>query len=261
MLQGVVDGKLYINGQLAPTGLTKYGEDYYYSESGKLVTGKYYASKTNCDLEAGAHYYFGADGKMLNGVVDGYYYENGKYLATGLNKVGEDYYYIETGKAVTGKYYASKTNCDLAAGTYYYFGEDGKMLNGVVDGYLYITGQKAPTGLTKYGDNYYYSESGKVATGKYYAKVSNCDLPEGKYYFFDTDGTFKNGVYTEEDGVYYYEEGKRVYAGLVKVGDDFYYAGKGGKCITGKKELCRRSSCVLPINREYTFGADGKIVK
>ncbi len=261
MLQGVVDGKLYIAGQLAPTGLTKYGEDYYYSESGKLVTGKYYASKTNCDLEAGAHYYFGADGKMLNGFVDGYYYNNGQYLATGLNKVGEDYYYIETGKAVTGKYYASKTNCDLAAGTYYYFGEDGKMLNGVVDGYLYITGQKAPTGLTKYGDNYYYSESGKVATGKYYAKVSNCDLPEGKYYFFDTDGTFKNGVYTEEDGVYYYEEGKRVYAGLVKVGDDFYYAGKGGKCITGKKELCRRSSCVLPVNREYTFGADGKIVK
>ena len=261
MLQGVVDGKLYIDGQSAPTGLTKYGDDYYYSESGKVVTGKYYASKTNCDLAAGEYYYFGEDGKMLEGVVDGYYYENGQYIPTGLTKIGDDYYYIESGKVATGKYYAKVSNCDLAAGEYYYFGEDGKMLEGVVDGYLYINGQKAPTGLTKYGDDYYYSESGKVATGKYYAKVSNCELEAGKYYYFDVDGTFCDGVYAEEDGVYYYEAGKRVFAGLVKVGDDFYYAGEGGKCATDKKMLCRKSSCVLPVNREYTFGADGKIVK
>ncbi len=262
MLQGVIDGKLYVSGKLAPTGLTKYGEDYYYSESGEVVTGKYYAKSTNCELEAGDYYYFGDDGKMLEGVVDGYYYYQGKRLPTGLTKIGEDYYYIESGKAITGKYYASKTNCDLDAGEYYYFGEDGKMLNGVVNGYCYLEGRYAPTGLIQIGEDYYYVESGKVVTDrKYYAKVSNCDLPAGKYYYFDTDGTFKNGVYTEEDGIYYYESGKRVFAGLVKDGDDFYYAAEGGKCVTNKKVLCRKSSCVLPVNREFTFGADGKIVK
>ena len=199
---------------------------------------------------------------MLEGVVDGYYYYQGKHLPTGLTKIGEDQYYIESGKAITGKYYASKTNCDLDAGEYYYFGEDGKMLNGVVDGYCYLEGKYAPTGLIQIGEDYYYVESGKVITDrKYYAKVSNCELPAGEYYYFDVDGTFREGVYAEEDGIYYYESGKRVFAGLVKVGDDFYYAGSGGKCVTGQKILCRKSSCVLPANREFTFGADGKIVK
>ena len=92
------------------------------------------------------------------------------------------------------------------------------------------------------------------------AKVSNCDLEAGVYYYFGEDGTFCEGVYVETDGVYYYENGKRIFAGLVKVGDDFYYAGEGGKCATNKKMLCKKSSCVLPINREYTFGTDGKIL-
>ena len=262
MLQGVVDGKLYINGQIAPTGLTKYGDDYYYSESGKVATGKYYAAKSNCELAAETYYYFGEDGKMLEGVVDGYLYIGGQKAATGLTKYGDDYYYSESGKLIVDrKYYAAKSNCELAAKDYYYFGVDGKLLEGVVDGYLYIGGQKAATGLTKYGDDYYYSESGKLATGKCYAKISNCELEAGKYYYFDLDGTFCEGVYVEEDGVYYYEAGKRVYAGLVKVGNDFYYAAAGGKCATNTKLLCKKSSCVLPINREYTFGNDGKIVK
>jgi len=261
MLQGVVDGKLYIKGQIAPTGLTKYAGDYYYSESGKAVTGKYYAAKTNCDLAADTYYYFGEDSKMLEGVVDGKLYIGGQIAPTGLTKYAGDYYYSESGKVVTGKYYASKTNCDLAAKDYYFFGEDGKMLEGVVDGYLYLGGKRAPTGLTKYGKNYYYSQSGKLATGKCYASVTNCDLPAKEYYYFDEDGTFRNGVYTETDGVYYYEAGKRVFAGLVEVDGSFYYAGSGGKCLRSTKQLCLKSSCVLPINREYTFGADGKMVK
>ncbi len=262
MLKGVVNGNLYIDGQLAPTGLTKYGEDYYYSESGKAVTGKYYVSKTNCDLPAKAFYYFGADSKMLNGVVNGYYYENGQYIPSGLTKIDNDYYYIESGKIAVGKYYASKTNCDLPAGKYYYFGEDGKILNGVVDGYCYTNGQYSATGLTKVGNEYYYVEAGKIITDrKYYASKTNCDLPAKEYYYFDTDGTFKEGVYTETDGVFYYESGKRVYAGLIEFEGNFYYAESGGKIAVNKSFTAKKTNCVLPINREYKSGPDGKIVK
>ena len=137
------------------------------------------------------------------------------------------------------------------------------MLQGVVEGKLYINGQLAPTGLTKYGEDYYYVRAnGEIVVNKaFYAYETHCDLPAKEYYYFDIDGTLREGVCVEESGVYYYEAGKRVFAGLVKVGDDFYYAGKDGKCAASTTMTCRKSNCELPVAREYAFGADGKMVQ
>ena len=97
---------------------------------------------------------FDTEGRMsvLNGLVDGVYYENGKILTyKGLIKVDDDFYYIsDYAKPVCNKiYYITKTN-DLTwdDGTpvvkgYYMFDTEGKMsvLNGLVDGVYYENGK------------------------------------------------------------------------------------------------------------------------
>ena len=85
--------------------------------------GKYYVDTTYCDLPAG-NYEFGADGKMLDGVVEKngtlYYYVNGKTATCGLFKDGDDYYYSYWGGVLKtgGKYYVDTTYCDLPVGNY-----------------------------------------------------------------------------------------------------------------------------------------------
>ncbi|MBQ5590552.1 MAG: phosphodiester glycosidase family protein, partial [Clostridia bacterium] len=232
-LQGIVDGKLYINGQLATTGIHKVGDDYYYSESGKVITDRrYYAKTSNCDLAAADYYNFGADGKALQGVVDGKLYVNGQPVKRGLTKIGEDYYYSESGTVITDRrYYATISNCDLPEKEYYYFGADGKALQGVVDGKLYINGQIAKRGLTEYKGDYYYSESGTVITDRrYYASVSNCDLPEKDYYYFGADGKALQGVV---DGKLYIN-GQIAKRGLTEYKGDYYYS-ESGTVITDRR--------------------------
>ena len=278
MLNGIVekaDGYYYyINGQIDWTqaGLQKIGDDYYFvTTSGKCITGSYYAWATFCDLPCGK-YEFGADGKMLNGVVekaDGhYYYINGQidWKQAGLHKIGEDYYFVNTaGKCVTGAYYAWATFCDLPCGNYE-FGADGKMLQGIVekaDGYyFYINGQIDWTkaGLQKVnGDYYFISTTGKCVTGPYYAWATFCDLPCGNYEF-GADGKMLQGIVEKADGYYYYVNGQIDWqqAGLHKIGDDYYFVTTAGKCVTGAY-YAWATFCDLPCGN-YEFGADGKML-
>ena len=107
----------------------------------------------------------------------------------GLIKLGDDYYFVSnTGKCITGKYYAWATKCDLPCGEYV-FGEDGEMLDGFVtkdDGiYYYVVGKLAKAGLY-YIDGYYYfvNGSGKLITNQsYYVWEANGLLVEATYIF------------------------------------------------------------------------------
>ena len=129
------------------------------------VKGKFYIaeSATNGLLPAGS-YEFGADGKMLQGLIKGddgkvRYYENGTPAYAGLiQDTNGDYYYISGSSmaAVTnGAYTVSKTNGLLPVGTYE-FGADGKMLQGIVE---------------KDGTLYYYSKTEPTTTGNYWRYV------------------------------------------------------------------------------------------
>ncbi len=173
MFNGIVnkgeDLYYYENGQGAGKGLIKYNGDYYYAENGgKLVLSQTIkATATNCDLPVGKNYEFGADGKMLNGIVtkggELYYYENGQGVEKGLLKYNGDYYYA----AYKGKILVSQTvnapitSCDLPAKVRYEFGADGKMLNGIVekDGvlYYYENGQGIEKCLFELDGHYYYA--------------------------------------------------------------------------------------------------------
>ena len=270
------DGIYYYNmGKLAirQAGLNKIGDDYYFIDSyAKVITGEKYVWKTNCDLPCNT-YFFGPDGKMLNGIQEGedgyYYYVTGRPATklTGLNKIDGDYYFIDSyGKIITGEKYVWKTNCDLPLGTYE-FGEDGKMLSGFVDkpdGIYYFNLGKPATkmvGLNKIGEHYYFIDSyGKVITGEKNCWKTNCDLPVGVY-TFDETGKMIMGL-VERDGEYfYYVNGKLAgsYTGLNYINGAYYFVDSYGKCITGLK-YCWKTNCDLPIG-DYEFGSDAKMLQ
>ncbi len=281
MLNGIVDknGVLYYyeNGKPTEKGMFKYGDGYYYSRyNGSLIVGaKYYAYKidSSCNLPVG-NYEFGADGKMLDGIVDKngvlYFYENGNPKEKFLFKYNGEYYYSRyNGALVTnGKYYAYKIGegCDLPVGTYE-FGADGKMLNGIVDKngvlYFYENGNPKEKFLFKYNGDYYYSRynGALVTNGKYYAyKIGEgCDLPVGTYEF-GADGKMLQGI-VEKDGVlYFYENGHPVEKGLFKYNGNYYYTRYNGSLVVGAKYYAYKidSSCDLPVGT-YEFDETGKM--
>lgn len=198
-----------------------------------------------------------------------YYYVDGERTNAGLVKVDGYYYYASSGGAVkTGKYWVSRTNDLLKAGYYYFDTETGRMdiKNGVYaedDGlYYYVDGARTNAGLVKVDGYYYYASSGgAVKTGKYWVSRPNGLLKEG-YYFFDTETgrmDIKNGVYAEDGGLYYYVDDVRTNAGLVKVGEDYYYASTGGAVKTGKYWVSRPND-LLPAGYYYFDTETGKMI-
>ncbi len=263
----------YENGVGVEKGLVKVGNDYYFSQYGGelIVSQRYYAWMTSCDLPAGEQYEFGADGKMLNGIIEKngkyYYYENGNGLEAGLVKVGNDYYFAGSydGEVVTNaRQYAWLTNCDLPQ-RHYEFGADGKMLNGIVerDGkyYYYENGNGLEAGLVKVDGDYYFAGSydGEVVTSTIqYAWMTSCDMPEGRYEF-GADGKMLNGIIEKDGKYYYYENGNGVEKGLVCVDGYYYFAQFGGEVVLGQEFYAWMTNCDLPEGK-YEFGADGKML-
>ena len=132
--------------------------------------------------------------------------------------------------------------------------EDGKT-------YYYVDGVRTGAGLVKVDGYYYYASTGGVCkTGKYWVSRTN-DLLKAGYYFFNEDGKMdiKNGVYAEDGGIYYYVDGVRTNAGLVKVDGNYYYASSGGACKTGKYWVSRPND--LMSAGYYTFDTEtGKMI-
>ncbi len=266
-----IDGVKYYykNGKGVEAGLIKFEGDYYCAKyDGKLVTNEiYYANTTACDLPKG-RYEFGADGKMLQGLVekDGefYYYENGRGVEKGLIKIDGDYYYAQyAGKLVRNQiYYANVTACDLPRGKYE-FGADGKMLQGIVekDGklYYYENGRGVEKGLIKYNGDYYFTKyAGEIITDQiFYAYMTNCDLGKGRYEF-GPDGKMYNGIIEKDGKLYYYENGRGVEKGLIKYNGDYYFAKYAGEIVTNQIFYAYITDCDLG-NGRYEFGPDGKM--
>ncbi|MBQ8766348.1 MAG: phosphodiester glycosidase family protein, partial [Clostridia bacterium] len=138
MLNGIVeqDGTLYYykNGVTGTCGLIKIDNDYYYVYWGGVVktNGRYYVDTTFCDLPVG-NYSFGADGKMLDGIVekDGvlYYYENGQNPTPGLVEHNGYYYFVNWGgKLVTNQRFYVWEGNGYTVPMNYYFDEQGRVM-------------------------------------------------------------------------------------------------------------------------------------
>ena len=135
------NGNLYftVDGVNQTNGLNELDGEYYYANSnGTLAVNKVvYMSKFNDLIAPGSGYfYFGADGKLVKtGFVDGtngytYHYQD-LVRTKGFVKMGEDYYFFNTGSGAMQRdknvYVAGSNPYGIKGGTYY-FDADGKMV-------------------------------------------------------------------------------------------------------------------------------------
>ena len=231
-------------------------------------------------------YYFDENGVILhdedtgkNGILkdgeDLYYYVDGIKAPAGMIEIGGDYYYANSkGKLIVNQtYYCSRMNGLMKEGTYA-FDAEGKLIpgatdkNGIVkddDGVLryYVNGKVTYVGLIEIdGDFYYVRSNGEVVTDCVYWITWTHGLKEAGYYTFDENGkltgTPKNGI-VEEDGVlHYYVNGKLTYAGLIKIGDDYYYVNSKCEVVRDCDYYISWTHDLLPQGK-YHFDADGKL--
>ena len=265
------------NGMLVwHAGLVKDGDDYrYFKRNGMVASVETYVAKTNGLLKA-AKYTFDAEGKLmkleglhedLNGNLC-YYVDYVKNYA-GLVEVDGSYYYIASDlKAVkNGTYYVTKTNGLKDAG-FYSFDADGKMIikNGLVeengDLYYYVDGAKTAAGLIEWEGNYYYIASNLKAVkgARHYVFADKANgLKTAGWYWFNADGTmFLEGIREDNGTKYYYKDGVKNYAGLVKIDDAYYYVKSDCTVVCGRSYYVTKANGLMP-NAVYTFGADGKM--
>ena len=231
-------------------------------------------------------YYFDENGVILhdedtgkNGILkdgeDLFYYVDGIKAPAGMIKIGDDYYYANSkGQLIVNQtYYCSRMNDLMKEGTYA-FDAEGKLIqgatdkNGIVkddDGVLryYVNGKVTYVGLIEIdGDFYYVRSNGEVVTDCVYWITWTHGLKEAGYYTFDENGkltgTPKNGI-VEEDGVlHYYVNGKLTYAGLIKIGDDYYYVNSKCEVVRDCDYYISWTHDLMPQGR-YHFDADGKL--
>ena len=231
-------------------------------------------------------YYFDENGVILhdedtgkNGILkdgeDLFYYVDGIKAPAGMIKIGDDYYYANSkGQLIVNQtYYCSRMNGLMEEGTYA-FDAEGKLIqgatdkNGIVkddDGVLryYVNGKVTYVGLIEIdGDFYYVRSNGEVVTDCVYWITWTHGLKEAGYYTFDENGkltgTPKNGI-VEEDGVlHYYVNGKLTYAGLIKIGDDYYYVNSKCEVVRNCDYYISWTHDLLPQGK-YHFDADGKL--
>ena len=266
------------NGMLVwHAGLVKDGDDYrYFKRNGMVTSMETYVAKTNGLLKA-AKYTFDAEGRLmkleglhedLNGSLC-YYVDYVKNYA-GLVEVDGSYYYIASDlKAVKNcTYYVTKTNDRKPAG-YYTFDADGKMVikNGLVeengDLYYYVDGAKTAAGLIEWDDNYYYIASNlkAVKDAKHYVFADKANgLKSAGWYWFNADGTmYLEGIREENGTKYYYKDGVKNYAGLIKISGDYYYVKSDCSVVCDRSYYVTKSNGLMP-SATYTFDANGKMV-
>lgn len=231
-------------------------------------------------------YYFDENGIILhdedtgkNGILkdgeDLFYYVDGIKAPAGMIKIGDDYYYANSkGQLIVNQtYYCSRMNGLMEEGTYA-FDAEGKLIqgatdkNGIVkddDGVLryYVNGKVTYVGLIEIdGDFYYVRSNGEVVTDCVYWITWTHGLKEAGYYTFDENGkltgTPKNGIVKEDGVLHYYVNGKLTYAGLIKIGDDYYYVNSKCEVVRDCDYYISWTHDLLPQGK-YHFDADGKL--
>ena len=284
------------------------GNTYYFNEQSYIVKGLYMTTSQDGSHEATFVFdsstgVFLSDKSGLHDVgADTYWIHNGEVVEeAGLQRVvtesGEvNYYYfavsknveenpdLEVTKAVKnllpegGKdCWIHKTN-DLPLPEWgYYFDENGVILhdpdtskNGILeeDGvlYYYVDGIKAPAGLIKIGEDYYYVKSNGqlIVNATYYCSKMNGLFPEGPY-AFDENGKMimpepaKNGIVEENGSLWYYVDGNLTYAGLIQINGYYYYVRSSGELAHSRNYWITKTNDLLPEG-SYTFDESGKIV-
>ena len=186
----------------------------------------------------------------------------------GLVKDGDDYRYFKRNGMVTSvETYVAKTNGLLKAAKYTFDAEGRLMkLEGLhedLNGNLcyYVDYVKSYAGLVEVDGSFYYiaSDLKAVKNCTYYVTKTN-DLKPAGYYTFDADGkmVIKNGLVEENGDLYYYVDGAKTAAGLIKWEGNYYYIASNLKAVKDAKHYVFADKANgLKSAGWYWFNADG----
>ena len=186
----------------------------------------------------------------------------------GLVKDGDDYRYFKRNGMVTSvETYVAKTNGLLKAAKYTFDAEGRLMkLEGLhedLNGNLcyYVVYVKNYAGLVEVDGSYYYiaSDLKAVKNCTYYVTKTN-DLKPAGYYTFDADGkmVIKSGLVEENGDLYYYVDGAKTAAGLIKWDGNYYYIASNLKAVKGARHyIFADKANGLKAAGWYWFNADG----
>lgn len=211
------------------------GNTYYFNEQSYIVKGLYKTTSQDGTYEA-TFVFDDETGIFLND-------------KSGLHDSGADTYWIQNGEVVE-EAGLQRVVTESGEVNYYYFAVSKNVEE---NPNLEVT--KAVKNLLP--------EGGKDC---WIHKTNDLPLPEWGYYF-DENGvilhdpdTSKNGI-LEEDGVlYYYVDGIKAPAGLIQIGNDYYYANSKGQLIVDQTYYCTRMNDLLPEG-SYAFAEDGKLIQ
>ena len=186
----------------------------------------------------------------------------------GLVKDGDDYRYFKRNGMVTSvETYVAKTNGLLKAAKYTFDAEGRLMkLEGLhedLNGNLcyYVDYVKNYAGLVEVDGSFYYiaSDLKAVKNCTYYVTKTN-DLKPAGYYTFDADGkmVIKSGLVEENGDLYYYVDGAKTTAGLIKWEGNYYYIASNLKAVKGARHyVFADKTNGLKSAGWYWFNADG----
>ena len=186
----------------------------------------------------------------------------------GLVKDGDDYRYFKRNGMVTSvETYVAKTNGLLKAAKYTFDAEGRLMkLEGLhedLNGNLcyYVDYVKNYAGLVEVDGSFYYiaSDLKAVKNCTYYVTKTN-DLKPAGYYTFDADGkmVIKSGLVEENGDLYYYVDGAKTTAGLIKWDGNYYYIASNLKAVKGARHyIFADKANGLKAAGWYWFNADG----
>ena len=186
----------------------------------------------------------------------------------GLVQDGDDYRYFKRNGMVTSvETYVAKTNGLLKAAKYTFDAEGRLMkLEGLhedLNGNLcyYVDYVKNYAGLVEVDGSYYYiaSDLKTVKNCTYYVTKTN-DLKPAGYYTFDADGkmVIKSGLVEENGDLYYYVDGAKTAAGLIKWEGNYYYIASNLKAVKGARHyIFADKANGLKAAGWYWFNADG----
>ena len=290
----------YKDGELQKTGWTVIDGNTYYldTETGYAATGITTLVPDGATEEARC--VFDAEGVFQSDVTGVYsvgadtYWLNSGIIEeeAGLKRVVKEdgevnyYYFGEDGKAVkkTGEieeYVVEKNNgYDLPEGNRYCFDENGVIVhfsgcpNGIYrdnascNYYYCVDGVIIANGLMKIDGNYYYARTSNgafVCNRTYWITKTNGLLDAGIYTFDDAGKIIfpekpKNGIVAENGSLYYYVDGVLTGAGLIQIGNDYYYVRTStGEVVHGRSYWVTDTNDLLPAG-PYTFGTDGKMI-
>ena len=245
----VFDGKGVF--QKDVTGVYSVGNDTYWLNSGIIEEEAGLKRVVKEDGEVN-YYYFGEDSKACKATAEKNQYlvekTNGLALPGGINYTfGEDgviAHFADT--SIRGIYF------DESSSNYYY----------CIDGVIIANG------LMLIDGSYYYARtsSGAFVCGRSYWITKTNGLLDAGIYTFDDAGKIifpekpKNGIVAENGSLYYYENGVLTGAGLIQMGNDYYYVRTStGEVVHGRSYWVTDTNDLLPAG-PYTFDTDGKMI-